>query len=151
MHWKAPEFTFFEKSSVWYTASIVVALLIVLFAALQGNILFIVFTVIAEILVLYWARQEPPLIECAFGDRGLVIADNFYPIKSLEGFAFVTDHPHDPYFELIIAQKKKFSSHLRVLVPTEIVDDLFDVLSSYLGEIEYEESLREHIMKIIRF
>ncbi len=151
MNWKAPEFTFFEKGSIWYTASIVLALLIVLFAVLQGNVLFAIFTVIAEILVLYWARQEPPLIEYAFSERGLVIDQQFIPMNNLSGFSFVSDHPDDPYFELIFSQRKKLSPFLKVLVPTEKIDNLFELISQFLEEIDYDESLSEHIMKIIRF
>lgn len=151
MNWKAPEFTFFEKSSVWYTASIVVALLLILFAFLRGNVLFGIFAIVAEILILYWARQEPNLVECGFDESGLVVGEKFYSLNDLSAFSFVADHPDDPYFELVFEPIKLSAHYIKVLVPAEIVDELFDYIVQYLEEFQYEESLGEHFAKKLRF
>ena len=151
MNWKAPEFTFFEKSSVWYTASIVVALLLILFAFLRGNVLFGIFAIVAEILILYWARQEPDLIEYEFNEAGLIAGDKFYSLNELSAFSFVADHPDDPYFELVFEPIKLSAQYIKVLTPADLVDELFDYINKYLEEFDYEESLGEHLSKKLRF
>ena len=113
--------------------------------------MFVLFVIVAEILLLYWARQEPELLEYVFDAQGLSVGDELYPLRSLSGFAFVLDHPDDPYFELVFEQAKKVSSYLKVLVPVEVVDELYELLLAQLEEIDYEESYFEHIAKIIRF
>ena len=150
MKWKAPEFHFIERGSVWYTASIVVAILIVIFAALNGNFLFAFFVVIAEVLLLYWSRQEPGLIEYEFDKDGLSVGELFYPMKNLSSFSFVLDHPDDPYFELVFEPARATANYIKLLVPVDIVDDLYDVIDEHLEEFEYEEGAFEHIAKIIR-
>ncbi|MDP2629549.1 MAG: hypothetical protein Q8P45_02500 [Candidatus Harrisonbacteria bacterium] len=150
--WQAPEFTYYEKSTGWYTASIVIAVLLVIFALVQGNILFLIFVIIAEILILYWARQIPPLIEYHLDEKGLHIIDrSFYSYAKLSGFAIDTDHPHDPYFELILRPAQKLSTDIKVLFPVEQTDALRERLKTVLPEIDYEESLAERIIKILRF
>jgi hypothetical protein len=151
MNWKAPEFTFFAKSTVWYTTSIVVALLLILFSFLRGNILFGIFVIVAEILVLYWARQEPSLLEYSFTDTGLSAGEKFYPMNSLSAFSFVADHPDDPYFELVFEPIKVSAKYIKILVPVDIVDGLFAYIEDYLEEFDYDEGISEHLMKKLRF
>lgn len=151
MNWKAPEFTFFEKTTVWYTASIVIALLIVLFSFLRGNILFGIFVIVAEVLVLYWARQEPDLLEYSFNENGLVAGEKFYSLNELSAFSFVADHPEDPYFELVFEPIKISANYIKILVPADMVDELFDYMAEYLEEFDYDEGLGEHLTKKLRF
>ncbi|PIR88325.1 MAG: hypothetical protein COU09_02895 [Candidatus Harrisonbacteria bacterium CG10_big_fil_rev_8_21_14_0_10_44_23] len=152
INWDAPEFNYYEKSTGWFFASIIIAIFLIIFSLVQGNLMFLIFVVIAEILILYWARQIPDMIEYLLDERGLHTGRGlFLPYSLMAGFAIDADHPHDPFFELIIRPAKKFSPDIKILFPAERNEEFREALKTRLKEIDYEESVMERVIKILRF
>lgn len=149
--WTAPEFHYYERTSSWYIASIIIALAIMVFALIQRNFLFAIFIVIAELLVLFWAKQEPQVVEYAIDDRGVLLSqDTLRSFTEIQGFAIVTDHPDAPYAELVLRMKRKIATDVKLLIPQEGIGAIKEALKEHLEEIEYEETFAEHLMKILR-
>jgi hypothetical protein len=145
IRWKAPEFEYYHKDVSWYWLTIILSLLVVALAIWQRNFLFAVFAVIAEVLIIFWGRRRPQKIEFQLNDKGLAIGDKtFYPYGGFLGFAFGEN-------EVIFQKKNRFSPYLKVSVEESKSGEIKKLLSRYLPEIEYEESLVDHIAKILRF
>lgn len=143
--WTAWEYEFFPKDISWYWLTIIASTLITTFALWQRNFLFAVFVVIAEILILFWGRRLPKKIEFKLNDKGLTIDERtFYPYDGFHGFALKEN-------EIVFRKKNRLAPYLKILAEESKTGEIKKLLSRYLPEIEYEESLADHIAKILRF
>lgn len=150
--WSAPEFRYFEKTAVWYFGSIIIALALVAVALWQKNILFAIFIVIAELMVFFWGRQEPRQYTYTLSEAGLDIGGaKFYQYSELAGYAFVHDPRPGELSELVFQPKRRLGTYLKVFLPAETVETAKKFLTDRLPEIEYRESLAEHLMERMRF
>ncbi|MDO8601919.1 MAG: hypothetical protein Q7R62_02220, partial [bacterium] len=87
--WTAPESHFFEKTSRWYIGSAILAGLLVIFALWQGNFLFVLFVVIAEVLALFWGGQAPRTISYQLTEAGFIVGDRIFRFDTLIGYALI--------------------------------------------------------------
>jgi len=145
IRWTAPEFEYYEKSATWYWLSGIVALVIVAAAFLQRNFLFAIFVVLAEVLVIQFGKKQPKEIEYKLDHRQLEIdGKRVYSYETLMGFSMIDG-------ELILRKKSKMSSLIKVLVHERDYDRMKQFLQQFLPEIEYEESLTDHISRWLKF
>lgn len=148
--WQAPAFHYYEKSAVWYTWSIVVAIAVVLLALLQGNMLFVFFVVLAEAVILLIGKQQPRLLVYEVTEVAVIINNSRqYPYLELAGFSMIADPISERYVELVLHPSKRLATYTKILVPVEHIDDLKAFLSAKLTELAYEESVSENIIKRI--
>ncbi len=124
-------------------------LLLVALALWQKNILFAVFIVIAEVVVLMLGHTGPGTRLYAFTDEGLTI-DNQLLRRFVEvnGFAFFD--LGDRYVELILHPSKKLQTYAKVLVPRERVEDVKQFLSTRLHPFDYTPALADTMAKWLR-
>lgn len=144
--WSAPETHFFEKTNRWYIGTAIVAGLVVLFSLWQGNFLFVVFTVIAEILVLFWGGQKPKAIAYQLDEEGFTTGTRLFRFQNLTGFALVESLGGPNYFELVFRQKQAVSFYIKALVPNERAEEIGEFLGARLEPFEYTPSLSEALM-----
>lgn len=149
--WTAPEFHYFEKTAVWYWVVGVVAVLITLFAFLQDNFLFAVFTIIAGLLVLTWGGRKPHTGEFAFDHNGLAFnGKQLYALDELTGFAII-GRAHGGMGEIVMKTKRKTSIWVRMLVPESELEAVTEAFRSALPEVPHEESLVDYFVHLLRF
>ncbi len=150
--WSAPEFHHYEKSVAWYWLVIAVSALIVGAALLSKNLLFAVFVVIATFLVFTWGHRAPRTIDFTLSKKGLDIGGRkFYPFDHLAGFAFIPTRENEELDELMLHTKGRLSNWVRIIVASQRREQIKNLLSQFLPELEYEESLAEHIGQLLRF
>ena len=158
--WKAPEHHYVKKGSTWYLLSGIIASIAAIIAIWQGNMMFFVFIVIAEIAVLFLVGAEPKIVNYSIFDQGIGIlpedkkhsADQeaiFYPFTSLDSFAIHHNPLSNQYSEIILRKKEKLSTYVTIMIADQTVATAEDILGYYLDEFEYEESLTDHLLKII--
>src|SRR3989344_7985366 len=83
----APEFKYHHKELGWYWLSIIVSGILFLISLWQKNLLFGIFVVIAELMVIIWAKEFPKNIRFKLSGRGLEIGKmKFYQYEELDGF-----------------------------------------------------------------
>lgn len=146
--WEAPEFRYFEKSTSWFTGTIIVAVVLGLIALWQKNFLFLIFILIAEALVLYWGKQSPRLFKYqAFAEGILEDERKLYAYGSYQSFALLYDNR---LAELILKPKKNLGGYTRILMSVELKDAAIAEVSQYLPFFEYEESFIEHLANRLR-
>ena len=149
--WTAPEFEFSPKSVGWYWLSIIVAALTFLFALWQKNILFALFVIIAEFMILHWARQHPRHLQFRLTPKGLFIGEhNFHAFEHLMGF-FILEIEGEERNELILRNDTKINPYIKVLIFRKDIPTFKQFLSRYLKEIEYTPTLSDGLSKFLGF
>jgi hypothetical protein len=152
IRWSAPEYHYYEKDGSWYWAVIIIAGVIIAFALWQENFLFAVFTLIAGMLVIAWGKREPRMIDFTLSETGLTIeGKKSFPFVNLSGFAIIPDPDHEEFEELILQTKGKLNSLVKIIIAKQRHDVIYASLKDVLPEIEYEASLADHIVRILKF
>ena len=147
--WSSPEFHKVERSARWYLISLGIALALAIFALFQGNILFLLFVVIGEVIILFTTKQHPRSYTYELSDDGVLVDDRLaYIYTELAAFA-IADDKINQHVELVLRPKKKYSQYRKILVPRDIIEEVYRVFDARLAEFNYEESFFEVIMKMI--
>ena len=150
--WSAPEFHYYDKGVAWYWLVIIATIVVVAIALWQKNFLFAVFAILAAILTVVWGGREPKVIDFILSERGLDIGQKkFYPYETLAGFAVIPTLENQELDELLIKTKSRLTSWLRIIIAGERREAIKQMLSRCLPEVEYQESLTDHIARILRF
>src|SRR3989344_7161291 len=153
--WVASEYHFHPKSAGWYLLSLLAAAVIFLIALWQKNLFFAIFTVIAEIILIYWAKRPPQTLDFKIDRRGVAIGDiKFYPYEELSGFCVQElsggdDSPAGT--ELVLKTKTKIHPFVKINLPKKYAETARSFLKKFVEEIEYEDSVSDAIDRIIGF
>jgi len=153
LEWEAPEFAYTEKEPFWFLVGGLVAILLLLFALWQQNLLFVIFILIASATSFVWAKRKPETLTFKLNENGLRIREHdFYPWSDLKYFALLVAHEErDRFAELIIRYDRKLNPFLKIHAPPEQLDELREFLLRYLPEEEYEEPFTDAIGRMIGF
>lgn len=153
VHWSAPEFEYHEKTHVWFWMILLGVVAVVIVALLQNNFLFAFFAVIAGILILRWGKEKPEYVDFEMSDGGLTMGGRHpHPWEEFLGFAIHRlHHEEEGLSELVLKRKGGFGTFWKVLVPNMEVERVRVFANHHLPEIEYEDSLVEHISRLLRF
>ena len=146
--WQSPEFEYNYKDIGWYWMTIIAAAILFLLAIWQKNPLFGIFIVIAEIMLIFWAKEQPKILNFIINKKGVGIGTrHFYEYDNIQGF-----HVHERSYnnELILKTKNKLHPYIFILVSKKDISAIKEFLKNHLPEIEYEESLTEALSRIIR-
>jgi hypothetical protein len=154
--WQAPEFEYREKGVSWYWITIIAAACIIAFAVWERNYLFGFFIVVAEILVIMWGNTVPRPMVFSLSDTGLSIgAHKHYALKEFESWsadnAGVPEDADGAMAEIGFNFTAKFKVPLKILVPTETLEEIRKNLKPLLREVEHQMTLIEAIEKLMRF
>lgn len=147
--WQAPGFEQVERDANWYLWSIVIAGLLVILSLWQKNILFALFILIAEILLISLGHQKQQNRVYALSADGLRVGEQSLRLFSeASGFAFFDLGGR--YVELIVHPSKKFHTYVKVLVPRERVADVRGVLEQHLPTFEYHGTFSDAMARWLR-
>ena len=148
--WLAPEFHYHHKDISWYWLTIIIAAIALLISIWQGNLLFGFFVILAEVMTLVWAKQIPRTLEFTIDKEG-VRMDNlkFFAYNELSGFH--VRELHDGTGELILKTQKVLEPYTKIVADAANLEEIKDFLKTFLEEIEYEESLVDHLEKWVGF
>lgn len=149
--WTAPEFVYNPKNVSWYWLSIIAAACTFLFALWQKNILFALFVIIAEFMVLHWARQHPRHLQFRLTAKGLFIGDHdFHAFEHLRGF-HILEIEHGEHSELIFRNDMKINPFIKVLIFRKDIPAFKQFLPQHLKEMDYAPSFSDGISKLLGF
>lgn len=152
LSWTAPEFEYHHKTISWHWILIIAAGLLILFSLWQKNFLFAVFVAIAATLIIKWGHREPRYINFRLTGEGLEINKEQQVYDNFAGFATHPVHGQDEALSyLILRRKHRLGAYLKVLAPTKLIEDVRILANKYLPEIEYEESLSDHLSRFLKF
>jgi len=151
--WIAPEFEYFAKDISWYWLVIIVGIIVIAIALWNKNFLFAIFVIIATLLILSWGKQKPREVEFTLDEHGLDIEKKkFYPYSGFAGFAVRPPLTKDEEStDLVFKFKARFRPYFKIQIKTKDTEKFKKYTNQYLPEIEYEESIADHIAKILKF
>lgn len=148
--WQAPEYKYQHKDVSWYWISVIGVAILLLVAIWQKNLLFGVFVIIAEIMILFWAKRFPKILQFKIDKKGVHIGKlKSYDYENLIGFHIVEDD--DELSELVLKTKNRLHLYIKILLLNDDIPKIKKALQEHLEEIEYEESLIDHLGNIIGF
>ena len=120
------------------------------FAVWERNILFGLFVVIAEILLIAWGNREPEIISFLLTETELEIgALKIHSLKEFESWS--ADDVGGGWTEFFFNFKTHVKIPLKVLVPDERVEEIRRNLKTVLKEVEHQPSLIDAIERLIGF
>jgi len=152
IRWSAPEYHYYDKGIAWYWLVIIAAIIIGTLALLQKNFLFIVFIAIASALGLFWGHRQPKTVNFILNQNGLDIdGKKFYAFESLVGFSLLPSYENSEINELAIKTKEQINGWIKIIIASQRAEQISEFLKRNLQEIEYQESMAEHIARILKF
>ena len=150
INWSAPEFEYREKDVAWYWISIIIASILIAFAAWERNFLFGMFIVIAEMLLVVWGNRSPRIIDFTLTEKGLLIGERkLHPINTFESFS--ADELDEAWHEIIFSFKAKLKTPIRIIVGEDKLEEIKKNLKPLVKEVDHEPSFLDSLEKIIRF
>lgn len=158
--WQIPEYEYREKSAFWRWLTLIIALLLIAFAAWQKNFLFAVFATIAFFTVNYFVNRFPLIWRIQISKDGVSIqtpageVKKKYPFEKIKGFwirpdIFSDESGKDQYKELVFKIEGKILPFLKINIYLEDEKDIDNFLLKYLLKEEYPELLSESLEKLI--
>lgn len=148
--WHAPEFKYQSKDISWYWLSIIAASILTLVSLWQKNLLFAIFIIIAETMLVIWAKELPKNLQFKLDKKGVHIGRiKSYNYEELSGFHIIEDE--DKTGELILKTKNKLHPYIKILIASKDIPEIKEFLKNHLEEIDYEESLSDGISRMIGF
>ncbi len=150
IRWSAPEYHYYEKPAFWYWGVGIVFSIIIGLALWQRNFLFAIFMGIAGFLVSSWGEREPQTIDFSLTEKELTINNTkSYAYEKLAGFAIIENPGRTP--ELVIKSKERLRPWMRIIIPQGELEHIKTFLAAHISEIEYEESMSDHIGRMLKF
>jgi len=148
--WHAPEFKYRYKDISWYWLSFAVAGVLILLSLWQKNLLFIIFIIIAESMIIIWANRFPKELRFKLDKKGVYIDKiNFYPYEELDGFHILENEDEDS--DLILKTDSKIHPYIKIMISSEDIEEIKSFLQNYLEEVEYEESFVDRVENLLGF
>lgn len=113
--WLVDEYERHERGPVWYAASFLVGVGLILYALVTQNFLFAIIVVMFGVIIGLSTLREPERILFQVTTRGVGVGSLFVPFKELKDFWIVYEPPYvkNLYFE------HKNSLTPRIVVPIE--------------------------------
>lgn len=149
MSWQAPEYEQQRKPRSWYIASAVLALLLIGVSVYLRNYLLLIIVVMLGVVVILMDRKNPLILKIEMHERGIAIAEKFYPYSVLESFWIIYD---PPLKTLNFRMKRNFFPFLAIQLEDQNPNELREILAKYLPENREitEESPKERLTRIFK-
>lgn len=149
IEWKAPEYHYHEKDSNWFWVLGIIALALMLAALILESFLFAALIIISGFTVAIYGVRRPHNIKFTLDPRGILVGEKLYDYESISHFWIEYTPPNRK--ELLIVQKKTFSSVITIMLEDADPELIRDYLLQYLKEEKIEEPLAISLSRFIRF
>ncbi len=154
--WEAPEYEYEPKTVSWYWLSIIISIILIAIALWQKNFLFVVFIVIAELVLIYFSNLLPKVWSFEIDDEGISIISNSgasqkkkYPFSDVLGFDIYP--ANDGYKELIIHTNLKLTPYVKMFIFAEDEKKIEEKLLEVTQREEIPHLITDALEKIVRF
>lgn len=143
--WVAPEYYAGTKNKTWYLifGIVVIALMAVSIFILHSWSFAILIAVMAVSLVVYSHRPATEIKYTLSVKQGLYVGDRLYNLQDFKAFSLVREGGHN---SIMLIPVKRFAPGVSVYFPTEMGEEIIDILASRLP---MEESKPDFMDKIV--
>jgi hypothetical protein len=139
--WEAPEFDYVEKSVGWYFIFGVVFFAMIVFGWFNRNFFFMIFLLIAGILVVALSNRKPEKVKFILGEEACTIGASKTPYRysEMKGFAIVEREHRNNL--LVFRRNVAVNQYLKLPLEKGITSEVRSFLKEKLAEGSYEEGL----------
>ena len=148
MKWKAPEFIYKPKTPAWYIYSLVITAIVVIIAIFQGNPVFLIFIILAEIMLLYFGNKKPQEVEYEVTSTYLNSIKWTNPVyfKDMVHYSLYHYPDYDEYLVISFLTNGFLNQPQEVLIPAKDLDSIYKLIQGEVEEVEYKETLADVIL-----
>jgi len=138
------------RSITWYWMSLIITALLTMFALWQNNVLFAVFIIVAWLIIVSLSGSVPKTWAFVISEDGIAIgANKQYRWNEIVGFDIHEES--DAHKALLIKTMHAFTPMVRINIPKSKERAITDILAKFVKREEYEESMIDVLMRIMRF
>ncbi|MFH1175388.1 MAG: hypothetical protein V1698_01555 [bacterium] len=145
--WTAFENFYFQKSPLWFTISVSIAIILLAIALFSKEPLTIIVFILTIVTFFATAFKMPDEIEITLDKRGVKAGNKFYPYHDLKSF-WIFYNPPINYIRF--KHKKNFSFDLKIIFEEEDPLILRNFLKENLPEKEEKEDFIDIMERILR-
>ncbi len=150
--WSSPEYHHYDKDIGWFWITGIITAIIFGVAIWQSNFLFAVFILIAGMLMMFWGNRSPEVLNFILNEKGLdMVGKRFYPFDDLDGYAILPTYEHEDLSHLVLKEKGRIKGYVKIIVANQKCEEIDNFLSKYLKVIEHDDSMTEHISRMLKF
>ena len=148
LNWSLPEYKHQEKTQDWFVALAIIIICSAIISLISGNFFFAILLVLSGIMIAYFAKKKPELVDYELNDEGLMIKNRLFSYESLSAF-YVSreDPPH-----LFVRSSRIFMPIISLPVSGELAEQIEEIfLSKEIPEQEMKEHASHHVMDALGF
>ncbi|MBM3281663.1 MAG: hypothetical protein FJY91_02940 [Candidatus Harrisonbacteria bacterium] len=145
INWQAPEYEYYEKKAHWYWAVIGTSFLLLLYCYFSSNPLFAVFVVLSAVLIIYWGKKEPRMIDFELSEEHIRLNNKIYSLKLFDAYHLDFDH-------LVLRKKSHLLPYLKIRIHAQDKEDIEYALErKRMPTFEYNETVEDVFSHLIGF
>lgn len=148
VQWRAVEYIQQDKQPLWYLgfAGVVVVLMVLAIWLMQAWTFAVLILVMAVALLVY-AHRPPRELTYVLSEKGLYINDQLHPMGEFKSFGVVQNSQLN---SLMLIPVKRFRPGLSVFFPTEVGEQVVDLLGAYLPMQDLKLDFFDKIVQKLR-
>lgn len=147
--WKAPEFEFYEKTTLWYIIMSIAGIAFLGFAIFNKNYIMAITFVMAFTVIFLFANKKPRILRFSITPRGVKIQNRIYNFDHLESFWIFYDPPEVKILSL--KSNKALMPHIHIHLGNANPLEIRKILLEYIEEKEQTESFIDAMARRIGF
>jgi hypothetical protein len=137
VNWQAPEYVQHDKSPLWYIFFAVIVCVFVGAAIFLQAWTFVVLIPVMAVALMVYTHRPPHVINYALSEKGLYINDMLHPMGEFKAFS-VAQSANPQQNQLVLIPVKRFRPSLTVFFPSEVGEELVDIIGAYLPDQPYK-------------
>ncbi|MDE2311937.1 MAG: hypothetical protein KGJ93_02500 [Patescibacteria group bacterium] len=147
--WQAPEFRHYPKGYGWYFALGAISVMIVGYFAIERDIFAAISLGIMALLLFYFAKQQPQVVEIEITNKGIRYGAIIFPYKQIKHFWIVSNERHRT---LNIHTTAWLNNMIILQLEDQNPEIVREYLINYLPEhTETEETTAQRLMHRLKF
>ncbi len=154
LKWTALEYEEKERDSDWFWALGIIVVTTSLAAIIYENYFFAVLIILSGVLLGFFAKKKPDVIEYEINTRGLRIRTRVYPFENIKSFWIQIPHPEETLAKdlLFIKTERLFMPIIAVPIDISLAREVHALMTdNNIPEEEMREHASEKIMDYLGF
>lgn len=144
IRWEAPEYAHHERSLGWFIVFGIVTLVLAVAAVLIiKSITFAILVPVMAVALFIYTQHAPEVLRYTLSRKGLHINDKLFPYNQFKSFGIVE---HNGMHSAVLVPRKRFQLGQTIYFPTEVGEQLVDMLASRLPMKELEPDALDRLL-----
>lgn len=147
--WETEEFSYYEKTRIWFIIGGAVFLLIIIYFTVTNQIVTALTFLMLGFTVYIFSLKKPRKISCSITYQGITVDNITYPFSELESFWIFYEPPD---FKVIsIKHKKLYLPFIQIPIGDKDPMKIRRILLDLLPEEEQEEPFSDRLARYLKF